>query len=190
MDYRLMDMPKCHWQTGLGGIQDVNLRARVRKLIWQTPEMYVRGANLLIWGDPGAGKSSIASLFARSFRAHNIPSFWITTWGLREKIRDRERFGSDGDLSMMTRVRTVEVLVIDDLRMEAGDGWFSASDLENLVRTRNDDMLPTIITTQLCGGDLYGHPVIEAMKGRLLNLGVHGDDLRDQAGDEFAGRFD
>lgn len=172
-------MPKGLHHTSLKRIQEESLRSRVKSLVWKTPELFLRGANILISGDPGAGKSSVASLFARSFRAHNIPSFWTTVWRMREYNRDRERFGSEGDLSMMARARTVEVLVIDDLTADSMDGWFSLSDLTNLVRTRCAEMLPTIITTSLSGGYLYKHPAVGAMRGRMLHLEVLGDDLRE-----------
>lgn len=185
-----MAMPKCFRHASLKRIQDEALRERVRGLVWKTPDLYVRGANILISGDPGAGKSSIASLFARSFRAHNIPSFWTTTWKMREHNRDRDRYGRDGDLSMMARARTVEVLIIDELTADPMDGWFSSNDLANLVRTRCAEMLPTIITTQLSGGPLYIHPAVGALRGRLLHLEVLGDDLREQEELTFERSFD
>jgi DNA replication protein DnaC len=185
-----MAMPKSLCRSTLVGIQDAKLRERVKKLVWQTPKLFVHGANLLISGDPGAGKSSIASLFARSFRAHNIPSFWTTTWKMREHNRDRDRFGRDGDLSMMARVRTVEVLVIDDLRSDPMDGWFSQVDLTNLIRVRSGDMLPTIVTTSLSGGALYESPSISALRGRMLHIEVYGSDLRYDSEADFGRRFE
>lgn len=188
-DYRLMAMPKKFQGSQLGGVHP-SVRDKVKRLLWRSPEMFQKGANIIVSGHPGSGKSSVASLFARGFRAYNIPSFWTDVWRLREQIRERERYGQDGDLSMMQRVRTVEVLVIDDLKNTKMDGWFSLDDLTNLVRTRHENMLPTIITTSMEGADFSNHPVVDQIFERMILIEIRGDDLRERKSKHFGREFD
>lgn len=188
LDYKLMAMPEKFRRTQPGRVNE-QIRDRVKRLIWLTPEMYVRGANMLIFGSPGVGKSSVASLFARSFRAHRIPSFWKTTWQIREHNRERERFGEEQDLSMMQRVRAVEVLVIDDLRDDPMDVWFSLTDLVNLVKVRHESLRPTIITSSLPEVRLFQHPVIGVLYERLIVMKIEGESLYEQRFQDFGKGF-
>jgi DNA replication protein DnaC len=182
-----MGLPKQFWKAQPRHVAP-SVRERVTRLLWQATKMRRRGANIVIYGDPGVGKSSIAALFARSFRAHRFPTTWTSVWQLREWSKEKERFGS-GEISMMERLRMVDVLVIDDVTNDPLDGWFSKLDLQNLARMRNANMQPTIITTSLKEDEVHFNPVVRALSERMLEFHVVGPSLVEKFGTEFEKEF-
>lgn len=183
-----MRLPRQFWAVSPEGVQP-SVRTRVQSLLTKTTKMRAQGANIVIYGGVGVGKSAIASLFARSFRAHRFPTTWTSVWQLREHIREKDRFGND-EISMMERVRLVDVLVIDDLQSGNLDGWFSLSDFTNTIRSRHAQMKPTIITTRIEENELVRHPVIHALYERLLQIPVKGENLAMKKSQAFAKEFE
>ncbi len=182
-----MGLPKQFWKAQPRHIAD-SVRERVSRMLWQASKMRARGANIVIHGKPGVGKSSIAALFARSFRAHRYPTTWTSVWQLREWTKEKERFKS-GEISMMERLRTVDVLVIDDVNNDPMDGWLSLVDLENLARMRHANMQTTIVTTSIKEDEVHFNPVVRALSERMLEFHVVGPSLVEKFGAEFEKEF-
>ena len=151
--------------------------AKVETYLRNVDEAMANGAGLVVHGSKGVGKTAIASLIAKEARSRGYTALFVRLWELREMIRSRMQY--DDDSSMAQRAREVEVLVLDDLRQEdAGEKFFTLSEINELVRYRASRRLVTIITTRLDKGVLTGPPM-NSLLDVLLLFKVSGPNLHD-----------
>lgn len=90
---------------------------------------------------------------------------------------------NEADRHKMKELRRTRWLVVDDIGQEFSDKReFSSQRMADLIKTRHDDMLKTIITTNLTGqefGARYGERIVSRLMegGRWDSLAGH-DDMR------------
>jgi DNA replication protein DnaC len=113
--------------------------------------------------------------------------FFARVWELREMIRSRIWF--DDETTIADRVRSVDVLVLDDLRDEDTTvKFFTLSEIQELVRSRSSRHKITVITTRMYGDELQARvmrPFMEAAQGVLVPVMVLGPNLYAQRQNEL-----
>lgn len=154
---------------------DGTLGELARGYVEQFKEMRELGKGLVITGPPGVGKTTAGMLIAGMVSdIQDTPErakyavAWMRSHSLLERERDlialskydpEDQLGWHEDrLHFLTRC--TDLLVLDDVGREQGTE-FSGTKIENLLRLRWDDQLPTIVTTNLDRKaiiDRYGAP--------------------------------
>jgi len=176
VDLERMNLPEDLWTAKVQNVSEA-VREKVETYLRNVDEAVANGAGLVIYGSKGVGKTAIAALAAKEARSRGYTALFVRIWELREMIRSRMEF--DMDSSMAERAREVDVLVLDDLRPEdAGEKFFTLSEITEMVRYRASRRRVTIITTRLDKGALTVPPM-NGLLDVLLLFKVSGPDLHD-----------
>lgn len=132
-DVRLSDFDDPRYYAGLGGAV---LRARAE------------AKGLFLWGNVGAGKTSLAVAVLKERLAEGKAGLFIETPDLLDRIR--RSYGDDGPNAdeVIDAARTVPVLVLDDLGVEVPNDW-TREKLYQIINARYSWELETICTTNL-----------------------------------------
>lgn len=181
-----MKLPKALWGAQFKYVQP-SAKVWLRNYLTDLKEYMTKGTSLVIIGDEGVGKSCIASLIARYVRSHAHSVYWTTAWRYREDRRSRARF--DDELSVLERVQTVDLLVIDDLEEEdLEDRYYGLNELRSLMAQRDQERKSTVVTSRLPLGDPEYVRLISSMTRRVV-MTVEGEDLRQKVQRDLENRL-
>ena len=133
---------------------------------------------ILFSGDVGTGKTHLAAAIANALISGGTPVLFGTSSGLLAQIR--QGWKSETDAQIVQTLCRIPLLVIDDLGKEYAkktDGWSWAQEqFFNVVNSRYENYLPTVITTNLSPAELaetLGKAIvsrlIESCRGVLCN---------------------
>ena len=136
--------------------------------------------SILMYGETGLGKTHLSLAIA----GEAIGKGWRVLYNSAQNIFNmlqREYFGkSDPAEQFESLVLECDLLVIDDLGAEFSTSFTDAS-LYNIVNTRINTGLPTIISTNLSLKALeerYSHRISSRLIGEYVLLGFVGADVR------------
>ena len=141
-----------------------------------------RGANLLLTGSPGLGKTFLSACIAREVSGKGYSVVYDTAASIFARF-ERQKFGreeDDGVLEDVERILNCDLLILDDLGTEMTTA-FVQSALYQIVNTRLMEGRSTIISTNLGMGELeqrYLQPVISRLEGEYEVLVFFGEDIR------------
>lgn len=102
--------------------------------------------SLIILGKIGSGKTHLAGAISNVLIDRGIPVLFGTLSEHLEKIR--QEFNSSGDRVYLAKMKTIPVLVIDDIGREKETDW-TRQILFDTINFRYEHMTPTIITANL-----------------------------------------
>lgn len=172
-----MNLPEEFWFAKVQRVSET-VRSAVERYLRQINEAVSNGLGLMVCGPKGTGKTAVAALIAKEARSRGHTVLFCRIWELREMIRSRMSF--DGDASMAERSRDVDVLILDDLRSEdAGEKFFTLSEITELVRYRASRHRVTIVTTRLDKQSLNQSPMSTFLDVLVL-FPVIGPDMHDR----------
>lgn len=140
------------------------------------PDQTPRG--LLLWGDPGVGKTHLAVAAMSALMEKGAPCMFSTVPELLEAMRDEYRVPGDG--GYIDLVKHVDVLLLDDLGTENLTEW-AQERMFIIINSRYINDLPTIITTNLQPYDLQfkvGGRIFSRIMGMTAQIEVRGEDYR------------
>lgn len=106
--------------------------------------------SLLIVGNYGTGKTHLACAIANKLIDEGIPILFDTFSGYLEKLK------AEFDTTKrccLENMKSVSVLFIDDIGKEKQTEW-TRSIMFDIINTRYEDLLPTIITSNISGKEL------------------------------------
>lgn len=142
------------------------------------------GMGVLLWGDRGNGKTMLSMLMAKRLIAQGMDCYANTFAGLIDAFAEGWR-GKEERQWFNRRVRNAEVLFVDDVGRERnkGTGTVGESALEEVLRYRASQSMPTVITTNenpenFANG--YGGHVMSLLSERSLDFHFVGQDRREQ----------
>lgn len=162
-----------------------------------TSEAYARSfpgqkMNLFFWGNPGTGKTYMAVCIAKEVVSRAVSVFFIRISDLLELFNSYRTmmlsFSPDEErLALLKAQRDLilngGLLVIDELGIEAR-GQNTIADLLQILGTRRQQGLPTVITTNLSLTDLqktYDNRLYSRLMGDFKAIQFEGDDIRTSA---------
>ena len=122
---------------------------------------------LVLMGPPGRGKTHLAAAIANFHRQGGNDTLFIVVPDLLDYLRSA--YAPDSRVTydeVFNRVRTVDLLVLDDYGEEAAKPW-AREKLYQIINYRYNARLPTVITTAL---DLDA--MDERIRSRLLDPGL------------------
>lgn len=142
-------------------------------------ELFSKKKNsLIIFGDVGTGKTHLSASIANDFAEKGIPTLFGTYIEHLEHIKSE--FNSAGANEYLTDMKTMMVLVIDDLGKEKKTEW-SQQVLFDVINYRYEHLLPVIITTNFGADELaqwVGHAVWSRLYEMSNGVATQGGDHR------------
>lgn len=133
---------------------------------------------LILMGSSGNGKTHLAASIANCLADRGIMCQFGTFSDFLEELR--QEFSSD-TRTMLAKLKTVPMLVIDDLGQEKRTEW-TQQVLYDIVNYRYEHLLPLVITTNFNVDSLANH-VGGAVMSRFLEMcslvETQGNDYRD-----------
>ena len=142
--------------------------------------------NLLMTGSPGLGKTFLSACIARTVATSGKYSVVYRTCGEICTAYENARFGHDEEQdnakTELTRYRTCDLLIVDDLGTELTTAMTIAS-LYDLINTRLLNGAKTVITTNLELDTIaarYSPQIASRLSGDYQVLAFCGDDIRHQ----------
>lgn len=123
------------------------------------------GTNIIFIGSGsvGTGKTHLACAIANEILENGIPVKVLNVVSLVDELKE---FSSE----LKKELKTVKVLLIDDLGKENGTVWL-CSEIYGIVNARYENELPTIITTEGSLNDLERNYLID-INGKAVNKGL------------------
>lgn len=110
------------------------------------------GLGLLIHGDPGNGKTYLASAIANELLINYIPVICVSISGLLSRIQQTyNKWGKEAEADVIRGLCNADLLIIDDLGAEkrGNNPEWSISMIYNIIDSRYRSKLPLIITSNL-----------------------------------------
>ncbi|MFD5537821.1 ATP-binding protein [Streptomyces sp. NPDC127079] len=126
-----------------------------------------QGRSLLIVGTTGTGKTHQAYGAIRSLLIAGVRLRWKATTAADLYAELRPRLGHDGERELMDLARC-PLLIVDDLGAAKNSEWTEEITMR-LINRRYNEMLPTLITTNLGMADLRQH-IGDRVASRLTEM--------------------
>jgi len=138
-----------YWETSLDKIPPSFIyKTKVLTYLRKLQDWEPEGVGLLLHGQHGSGKTSLGSIVLRNVIAREGRGFMISAGELFDKLIRKPAVILPNKATLEECVKNVQFLMIDDLKEWLSHEWKDRV-LEEVVRARYDDRLPTIITTNL-----------------------------------------
>ncbi|WP_315115812.1 ATP-binding protein [uncultured Clostridium sp.] len=113
-----------------------------------------KNQGMLIYGEPGNGKTYFSSCIANALMDRSIPVIAVGAIGLTERISQSKRtWGDEGVFTVLNSLENADLLIIDDLGAEEDNKWTRAM-IYQVIEKRNSSRLPAIITTNISINEL------------------------------------
>ena len=145
------------------------------------------GLGLLIYGNPGSGKSYLSFAIANKLLTKQTPVICISINGLLERIRETySRWGTEGETEILKSLSNADLVVLDDLGIEQSTDW-SISKIYNIIDSRYRNKLPLIVTTNKSIDDLkelYGERTIDRLLEMCTPIQNNGPSIRKEKAKE------
>lgn len=117
-------------------------------------EMKKQGVGLLIYGNPGNGKTYVSSCIANTLMNNLTPVIIVSINALLDRIKQTfSSWGKEGEETILRSLSNADLLVIDDLGTEQDTDW-SRTKIYNIIDSRYRNGLPLIVTTNISLEDL------------------------------------
>lgn len=142
---------------------------------------------LLLRGPYGTGKSCLAAALMGELLKGDVQGLWISSAELLQRLMPDadEQYTDSLQAGILTRVKTVDVLVLDDLGAEHGTTPFARSQLQDILNSRSESGKPTIATSNYLIMSLDRDKILNARAGGSTDT----ETLEDRIGARAAERF-
>lgn len=185
-------LKKCtlkNWNHKLG---NENLFKIASKYIEKFSEMKENNHGMLIYGDPGGGKTYFSECIANALIDKLIPVICVGAIALTERVsKSKWSFGSEGIFTVLNVLENADLLVLDDLGTEEDTKWTRAV-MYQVIEKRNSCKLPLIVTTNMSISDLherYDERTYSRLTGMCSFIRNTGKDIRKIQGKAKTGAF-
>lgn len=126
------------------------------------------GESLFLVGPVGTGKSHLArAILAEMIRLHKISGLAATVPNLMDDLRPGANDNRRSE--QMELLKTVPLLVLDDLGAQKTTEWVTER-LFVIINARYDDLLPTIITSNIYLEELRQLPGWDRLVDRIVEM--------------------
>lgn len=116
--------------------------ARLRKYAENIQKNFESGTGLLLYGNPGTGKTALGCIVLCHALAAGKKAYFTSVESYKQHSIEAPDIAEE--------IRTTDFLLIDDIGREyRGKSQFVEKSLDELIRVRTDNLRPTIITTNL-----------------------------------------
>ena len=138
-------------------------------------------SNLMMMGRTGLGKTHLSLAIGREVIEKGFGVIYVSAQNIFDKI-EQEHFSKSGSEkeSTLSLVLSCDLLILDDLGAEFSTN-FTVSMLYNIINTRINAHIPTIINTNLSLLELqqkYSERIVSRIIGEYTVLKFWGNDIR------------
>ncbi|MGD9729910.1 MAG: hypothetical protein AB7L09_03075 [Nitrospira sp.] len=176
-----------YWDCSIEQIPDqCDYKGQLKRLVSRLPRDVRAGRGAVFWGNHGFGKTAAADILLKAAMARGGQCYHRIACSIEHVYNKRWVETNLDGIEIWDVLTKVQVLVIDDLGTELSMAGFKAGDtriIEELLRARYDERLPTYITTNLPIDGLTKHyqPInsILADTSRYESVHVTGHYWRD-----------
>lgn len=144
-------IPESLWRVRLDLVPE-SVKPFVTNILRNINSFVNRGVNVVIAGEMGVGKSSVAALFGFAARQYRFGVYFTSYRAIRDAYRagDTVWFDPQNQITLFQRLVDVRVLIIDDVTEEdLDDKYYGAQVLIGLIAKRASRNLSTYVTTRV-----------------------------------------
>lgn len=117
-------------------------------------EMKEKSVGLLIYGEPGNGKTFVSAAIANKLLDNMVPVICVSINSLLSRIKETfNSWGKEAEDTIINSLSNADLLIIDDLGTEQATEW-SKTKIYNIIDSRYRNGLPLIISTNVALTDL------------------------------------
>lgn len=184
-----------YWNATLGSVPaDCWHAGFLRKWIEDLPAHVREGRGLILYGDYGTGKTSLTVVIIKEVLARGGTALKVSALDLAKYAIEATPF--DEDETIMRRMASVDLLVIDDLAAEHESAW-SRSVVEKVVRQRVENRGSLVISTNAGANapdkaarraqwnTMFGSSVFEVLSEAVFPVKVSGVNWRGNCAEEL-----
>ena len=167
-------------------LEDLEVEDKIKQYVLRYTEhldkVYKEGKGIYFFGNNGVGKTTLACMILKECYTYRYTckritfmdyvSLYTRAWGDSEAKQEVEE--------EINKIKSREFLCIEEIGKE-NDTKVAVNVLEDLLRYREDNSLPTIICTNLSPKvikERYGNSIYSLMKGNCVPIKVTGEDKR------------
>lgn len=151
---------KSYWGCSVKKIPDTcSYKAALLEMIEKLPEDERAGKGAIFYGNHGHGKTSSSMIMLKSAMARGGQAFHRMAATVEHSYEKRWVETNLDGIEVWDLLTRSQLLSLDDLGHELAAGGYKVGDtriIEELIRLRYDDLLPTYITTNLPLKELVG----------------------------------
>lgn len=141
--------------------------------------------SLVFHGDLGVGKTGLAASIMWTLEARQIPVLMMRTWDMLSQIKDKYFKQSEDETAqdILKIIQEVPVLILDEWNLEKVTDS-DAQRMQEIIRHRHGELLPTVITTNLHPsqfGSHWGHRTSDVLLEMAHIIHVSGAKIRETA---------
>ena len=142
---------------------------------------------LMLYGEPGNGKTHAVSCIANYLMLRGIPTICVSINKMLERIKKTySSYGKEGEETVLKSLSNADLLIIDDLGTEQISEWSQAK-IYNIIDARYRNELPIIVTTNIKVTDLeemYHKRTYDRLMEMCTPVLSDGKSIRAQKGKE------
>lgn len=135
------------WDHSLANEKMYNLGVKYVKEF--KTKAFKNNIGLLIYGNPGNGKTFLSGCIANALMNNFIPVVCVSSIGLLERIKSSfNKYGDQGVESILNCLDNADLVILDDLGTENNTDWSRAT-IYQIIDSRYRRKKPMIVTTNL-----------------------------------------
>lgn len=142
-------VPRSYWRYQISGLQDGDLRDKLRDMVQQVPELLRTNEGLLILGPLCTGKTVFSAIMLREAMCYGAEALFLRAFEMM-KWTDERYLEREPGRTLESKALMSDLVVLDDV---GGEGEKQRARvvalMEYLVRYRYEEGRSTIVTTNL-----------------------------------------
>ena len=181
-DMKRANVPSRFWNVKLSEIPEhLEYRDKVRKYLEKMNEMLENGIGLFLYSDENStGKTSIAVLALKQALRLKRTAYFEESGRLKAALIRAEEF--EENIPIERRIRTVDLLVLDDVSKEyRTESGFAENLIESILRDRSQNLKTTVLTSNLRPNKIeqvYSADLAALLRETTIPLKISGYDWR------------
>ena len=181
-DMNRANVPPRFWNVKLSEIPEhLEYRDKVRKYLEKMDDMLAQGVGLFLYSDENStGKTSIAVLALKQALRLRRTAYFEESGRLKAALIRAEEF--EENIPIERRIRTVDLLVLDDVSKEyRTESGFAENLIESILRDRSQNLKTTVLTSNLRPNKIeqvYSADLAALLRETTIPLKISGYDWR------------
>jgi DNA replication protein DnaC len=141
------------------------IKKNITKYLSNLPDMFKNGYGFYFWSkEPGTGKTTMLTYIVRELVKQGYSVYCESLVEIKKKLK--QEFDSKVENPLLDRIKSVDVLSIDDIGSEKGSGWLSEV-MKDIIDDRYNNCKVLMLTSNYPMNEL---PFDDKIKDRLNSM--------------------